>query len=75
MAKHPPIEMGLYISLDVLYYLPIIQTARLAAIYATRRFDPHSIPRDIPWFWFFGLYITGQKANNALGFLIEIFIT
>jgi len=32
-------EMGKYISLDVLYCLPIIQTAHLTAIHATRRHD------------------------------------
>jgi len=32
-------EMGKYISLDVLYCLPIIQTAHLTAIHATRRND------------------------------------
>ena len=39
VVKYPPIEMGRYISLDVLYCLPIIQAARLAAIHATRRSD------------------------------------
>ena len=39
LAKYPPIEMWRYISLDVLYCLPIIQTARLATIHATRRSD------------------------------------
>ncbi|HMC13237.1 MAG TPA: diguanylate cyclase, partial [Gallionellaceae bacterium] len=34
-----PIEMAHYISIDVLYCLPILQTARLAAIHATRRSD------------------------------------
>jgi diguanylate cyclase (GGDEF)-like protein len=34
-----PLEIGRYISLDVLYCLPIIQTARLAAIHAMRRTD------------------------------------
>lgn len=39
VVKYSPIEMGRYISLDVLYCLPIIQTARLAAIHANRRSD------------------------------------
>lgn len=32
-------ETGQYISLDLLYCLPIIQTARLSAIHASRRYD------------------------------------
>lgn len=39
LGKYLPVEFGSYISLDVLYCLPIIQTARLAAIRATRRYD------------------------------------
>jgi len=40
LGKYLPGEMGRYISLDVLYCLPIIQTARLAAVYhAIRRSD------------------------------------
>ena len=34
-----PVETGRYLSLDVLYCLPIIQVARLAAIHATRSSD------------------------------------
>lgn len=34
-----PDELGQYVSLDVLLCLPIIQTARLAAIRTTRRYD------------------------------------
>ena len=34
-----PTELGRYISLDVLFCLPIIQTARLASIRANRRYD------------------------------------
>ena len=37
-----PSEFGKYISLDVLYCLPIIQTARLTAIHAARRYDTHA---------------------------------
>lgn len=39
VVKYSPIEIGRYISLDILYCLPIIQTARLAAIHANRRSD------------------------------------
>jgi diguanylate cyclase (GGDEF)-like protein len=39
VGNYLPIETGRYISLDVLYCLPIIQTARLAAIHATRHSD------------------------------------
>ncbi len=39
LGHYLPIELGRYISLDVLYCLPIIQTARLAAIRTTRRYD------------------------------------
>lgn len=39
VSHYFPIEMARYVSLDVLYCLPIIQTARLAAIHATRRSD------------------------------------
>jgi len=35
-----PIEMARYISLDVLFCLPILQTAKLAAIRASRQSDP-----------------------------------
>ena len=38
-GKYLPLELGSYISLDVLYCLPIIQTARVAAIRAARRYD------------------------------------
>jgi diguanylate cyclase (GGDEF)-like protein len=38
-SRYLPVEMGRYISLDVLYCLPIIQTARLAAIRALRHTD------------------------------------
>ncbi|KAF0165303.1 MAG: diguanylate cyclase [Rhodocyclaceae bacterium] len=38
-AIYLPGEMGRYISLDVLYCLPIIQAARLAAIHALRHSD------------------------------------
>ena len=34
-----PTELGRYLSLDVLFCLPIIQTARLASIRANRRYD------------------------------------
>lgn len=34
-----PTQLGRYISLDVLFCLPIIQTARLASIRANRRYD------------------------------------
>lgn len=34
-----PTELGRFVSLDVLYCLPIIQTARMAAIHATRSSD------------------------------------
>lgn len=34
-----PVEMVRYISLDVLYCLPIIQAAHLTAVHATRRYD------------------------------------
>ena len=37
-----PFELGKYLSLDVLYCLPIIQTARLTAIHAARRYDTHT---------------------------------
>lgn len=38
-GKYLPGEIGHYISLDVLYCLPIFQTARLTAIYAVRHYD------------------------------------
>lgn len=41
-ASYLPLEMGRYISLNVLYCLPIIQTARLASIQAMRRYDTHT---------------------------------
>jgi diguanylate cyclase (GGDEF)-like protein len=41
-ANYLPLEMGHYISLNVLYCLPIIQTARLTAIQAMRRYDTHT---------------------------------
>ena len=39
IANALPVEMARYISLDVLYCLPIIQTARLTALHAMRRYD------------------------------------
>jgi len=36
------LEIGKYLSLDVLYCLPIIQTAHLTAIHAARRYDTHA---------------------------------
>ena len=39
LGNYLPFEMGRYISLDVLYCLPIIQTARLAAIHSSRHYD------------------------------------
>jgi diguanylate cyclase (GGDEF)-like protein len=39
VGHYLPIEMGHYISLDVLFCLPIIQTAHLASIRANRRYD------------------------------------
>ena len=39
LGKYLPIEWASYISLDVFYCLPIIQTARIAAIRAARRYD------------------------------------
>lgn len=39
LGKYLPVEFGSYISLDVLYCLPILQTARLASIRAARRYD------------------------------------
>ncbi|MBI5861010.1 MAG: GGDEF domain-containing protein [Rhodocyclales bacterium] len=36
-GKYPPGEIGRYISLDVLFCLPIIQTARMAAIHLAAR--------------------------------------
>ncbi len=42
VAHYLPFEMGHYISLNVLYCLPIIQTARLTAIHAKRRYDTHT---------------------------------
>ncbi|MGA9665138.1 MAG: GGDEF domain-containing protein [Gallionella sp.] len=42
VASYLPIEMGHYISLNVLYCLPIIQTARLTAVQAIRRYDSHT---------------------------------
>jgi len=36
-----PIEMARYVSLDVLYCLPVIQTARLTALNTSRRYDTH----------------------------------
>jgi diguanylate cyclase (GGDEF)-like protein len=39
IANFSTVEMARYISLDVLYCLPIIQTARLTAIHAMRRYD------------------------------------
>jgi diguanylate cyclase (GGDEF)-like protein len=41
-ANYLPLETGRYISLNVLYCLPIIQTARLTAIQAMRRYDSHT---------------------------------
>lgn len=38
-ANYLPFEMGRYVSLDVLYCLPIIQTARLASVRTKRRYD------------------------------------
>ena len=37
-----PSGFGKYISLDVLYCLPIIQTARLTALHTARRYDTHT---------------------------------
>ncbi len=39
IANAFPVEMARYVSLDVLYCLPIIQTARLTAIHTMRRYD------------------------------------
>jgi diguanylate cyclase (GGDEF)-like protein len=39
VVNYFPIETGRYISLDVLFCLPIIQTAQLASVRANRRFD------------------------------------
>lgn len=39
VAIYLPTELGRYISLDVLFCLPIIQTAHLASIRANRRYD------------------------------------
>lgn len=39
VAIYLPTELGRYISLDVLFCMPIIQTARLASIRANRRYD------------------------------------
>jgi diguanylate cyclase (GGDEF)-like protein len=39
LGKYLPTEFGRYISLDVLFCLPIIQMARLASIRAKRRYD------------------------------------
>jgi diguanylate cyclase (GGDEF)-like protein len=39
LRKYLPTEFGRYISLDVLFCLPIIQTAHLASIRANRRYD------------------------------------
>jgi diguanylate cyclase (GGDEF)-like protein len=38
-ANFLPFELGHYVSLDVLYCLPIIQTARLASVRTKRRYD------------------------------------
>lgn len=39
IARFSSVEVARYISLDVLYCLPIIQTARLTAIHTMRRYD------------------------------------
>lgn len=39
-ASYLPVELARYISLDVLFTLPIIQTAHLTALRASRRSDP-----------------------------------
>jgi diguanylate cyclase (GGDEF)-like protein len=39
IARFSNVEVARYISLDVLYCLPIIQTARLTAIHTMRRYD------------------------------------
>jgi diguanylate cyclase (GGDEF)-like protein len=39
LGRYVPSEWGKYISVDVLYCLPIIQAARFAAIRAARRYD------------------------------------
>ena len=42
VEHYHPIELARYISLDVLYCLPIIQTAHLTALHTTRRYDTHT---------------------------------
>ena len=39
ILSHFPIEFSRYISLDVLFCLPVIETAHLASIRANRRYD------------------------------------
>jgi diguanylate cyclase (GGDEF)-like protein len=75
VAHYLPVETGRYVSLDVFYCLPVIQTARLAAIHATRRSDTQTST-------FVGIVLaSGWSATEAVlawpfptyAFLLNIF--